>query len=459
MSADRLLRVQRILERVARVDPASRAEFLARLCGNDADLLAEAQSLLPHFVAMSDFEPKRPPGSFWRLPGTTTFAESESAAGDDPVFNLQPPFYMGQYKIEAVLGRGGMGVVYRGVHATLRREVAIKLLRRAQVTPQQRQQFSLEVEILRQLRHSGIARLVYADTFGAFPLLRPYFVMEHVAGPTLTDYAATKGLSALERLDLLVKVCEAVEYAHERGILHCDLKPANILVATETPKPPNGKTSRRWLRFRHANTSPPPQPKVLDFGVARILAFDSTRSGDTRGGFMGTPEYASPEQTGGSSGSLTPATDVYSLGIVALELLTGQRGSPNTQGRLDLRSVCLNAESNHDQLTKEFRFYLEKIMAKALSRNPATRFASAGRFGGELERLVRRYAAAPSGWSSFKNHVLGFVSSQSDWRHSSLAGALKAVTRTRIAGAMNSQRATTPPNGPRENVNDDQLKK
>ena len=116
---------------------------------------------------MQSFEPPRPNGSLWRLPGTTTLASTDGSEADDPGIEPIPPFCMGQYKIVAVLGRGGMGVVYRGVHATLRREVAIKLLGRAHFTPERRRQFALEAEILRRLRHPGIARLVYADTVSA----------------------------------------------------------------------------------------------------------------------------------------------------------------------------------------------------------------------------------------------------------------------------------------------------
>lgn len=427
MNPDFLERVKAILERAMRVEPAVRAEYLQHICASDAALFEEALSLLPHYESMQQFEPQRPNGSLWRLPGTTTLSGTDDGADADADFEPVPPFCLGQYRIDSILGRGGMGVVYRGVHATLRREVAIKLLRRAHLSPEHQRQFALEAEILRRLRHPGIARLVYADTVGSSMARRPYFVMECVTGLPLTKHASANALSVGHRLVLLAKVCEAMAFAHDRGIVHCDLKPGNILISSAASS-----------------------PKILDFGVARIVAFEAACFGPQGVRFMGTPDYASPEQLCGELSALSAASDVYSLGVITAELLTGELPTRD-KGRANLHLDAIHAESVPGGLGKlrEFVHHLEKLLTKALAHNPANRFESAVEIGRELERLAVMVAPLESHWSRFKNRVMRILSPQSEPGPSTLSNALKVVTGARIARALESPGAADPARAPR----------
>ena len=311
-------RVQRILEAVSQAEPDWRESLIQEACEGDPKLLEEVRSLLPHYETAGEFKPGRPLGSAWGLPGTTTFTRAADAAADEPEWT--PPFAIAPYTVVKVLGRGGMGVVYRAVNPATHRVVAIKVLRKRLRSREDRRRFMFEEEILRQLQHTGIgrflhggiARIVHRNTPQAPPDRRPYFVMEYIAGQSLTAFAREHELDVRARLALLAKVCEALEHAHRRGIIHRDLKPDNILVEESG------------------------QPKVLDFGIAQILEFESTLIRNEDGQFAGTREYASPEQMAGRVKDLTPASDVYTLGLIAHELLTG-RLPPRKGGKVRLR--------------------------------------------------------------------------------------------------------------------------
>jgi serine/threonine protein kinase len=419
-------RVRQILERAVRLEANSRESFIRQACAGDPELLREVCSLLPHYNTVHDFEPRRPRGSAWKLPGTTAFAAAgeEIADAELPDPELTPPFSIDQYTVFEVLGRGGMGVVYRAVDPARRRQVAIKVLQKRLLSREHRSRFTFEAEILRQLRHPGIARILHA---GVAPIEQretvpgerdplPYFVMEYIRGTSLTAFAEANRLSARGRLSLLAKVCQAVQYAHHRGIVHRDLKPDNILVERSG------------------------QPKILDFGIAHILAFQSSLLRDEEGCFAGTLDYASPEQLAGSITDLTPRSDVYTLGLIAHELLTGRL--PRREGaglRLNLRGVRFDDDSSRQIPNRgELNRALAAILATALRGTKGPTYDSAGEFGADVESLLAR-CAPRSGWSGFKSRLAGFVTSRSKGSCEPANRPLSAVLRQRIALAMESE--------------------
>ena len=205
----------------------------------------------------------------------------------------------GAYQIIREIGRGGLGAVYLAARADdeYRKEVAIKLVRRGLDTEDILRRFRNERQILAQLDHPNIARLIDGGTTDEG---LPYFVMEYVNGEPIGAYCDAHSLSTTERLNLFRKVCAAVTYAHQNLVIHRDLKPSNILVASDG------------------------EPKLLDFGIAKLLGQDEEALAQTMAGQrVMTPEYASPEQVKGEK--ITTASDVYSLGVLLYELLTGRR--------------------------------------------------------------------------------------------------------------------------------------
>ena len=415
------LRVQRVLERAVRARPDSREVFIRQICAADTRLLREVRSLLPHYVQMTGFEPRRPGGAAWKLPGTTTFLRVRTeAALDPPESEPKPPFSIDQYTVVEILGRGGMGIVYRAVRPTLHRVVAIKVLRHGLLAPQDRWRFTFEEEILRQLRHPGIARFSHAGVARLRPRKtaqcgfdeRPYFVMEYVAGEPLTRFATTHQLDVRQRLTLLLRVCEAAEYAHFRSIVHCDLKPDNILVTAAG------------------------EPKILDFGIAHLATCEALGRPDQRG-VAGTLPYASPEQLLGRGEQITPASDVYALGLIAHELLAGTR--PLREGWVlhpQLNAVRVDADLPSDHPRNcEFRYYLQVILATALRQIRGESYLSAGQFGAALEGLQADFPPE-SRWSALKKLFASRPTSSAGWSPGSLGGPLSAVLRKRIGMSL-----------------------
>ena len=211
-----------------------------------------------------------------------------------------PGTQVGPYLLTELVGRGGMGEVYRASRADLeyRQEVAVKLIRAERSTDQVVRRFQLERQVLARLDHPSIATLLDA---GVTDEGQPYLVMQYVDGLPITQYADRHRLGIRERLGLFRKVIDAVQFAHANLVVHRDLKPSNILV------------------------SPSGQPRLLDFGIAKLLNPTDLGPGDTTTTDLEllTPEYASPEQFLGHP--VTTATDVYGLGVLLYELLTGTR--------------------------------------------------------------------------------------------------------------------------------------
>jgi non-specific serine/threonine protein kinase/serine/threonine-protein kinase len=262
---------------------AERAAFLDAACGSDTELRTEARKLLAAQGGAGSLIEKPPLGSL-----------GAAAASSEPL-----GLRIGPYRVVSEIGRGGMGAVYRAVRADdqYRKEVALKLVQVGDDSEETVERFRRERQILAGLDHPNVARLLDG---GATDDGRPYFVMELVQGKPIDRYCDHKDLGVRERLEIFRSVCGAVQYAHRNLIVHRDIKPGNILVTDEGV------------------------PKLLDFGIAKIL-----RSGEVGGGATVTqaqamtPFYASPEQVKGEP--ITTSSDVYSLGVLLYELLTGRR--------------------------------------------------------------------------------------------------------------------------------------
>jgi serine/threonine-protein kinase len=262
------------------------------------------------------------------------------------------------YEVETVLGRGGMGVVFRARHLRLNRIVALKMaLAGAYATPLERQRFQQEAEAVARLRHPNIVQIYdVGDHEG-----RPYFTMEHVEGGSLAQKLSGAPQPASPAAALLATLAEAVHAAHRNGIIHRDLKPANVLLTDDG------------------------HPKISDFGLARRVDGDSRLTGT--GIAMGTPSYMAPEQARASAEMVRPSTDVYALGAILYELLTGRPPFRGVTAVETLQQVFSQDPVPPRRLNPEVPRDLETICLKCLHKEPAKRYASAAAFGEDLGRF------------------------------------------------------------------------
>lgn len=274
------------------------------------------------------------------------------------------------YRIVRAIASGGMGTVYEAEQLNPRRRVALKVVKRGAVTPRMVRRFEFEAQILARLDHPGIARVHEAGTFDSGAGPQPYFAMEFVEGRPPTRWAEERGLPIRDRLELMAKVCDAVEHAHRKGVIHRDLKPDNILVVDD------GTRSG--------------QPKVLDFGLARDFDAQAATMGTQTGQILGTPLYMSPEQWSGRPDDLDTRSDVYSIGVVAWEVLAG-RHPIDARGKslFELLEAIRDSEPAPISTTNPaFRGDVETILAKALARERERRYASASELGADIRRYL-----------------------------------------------------------------------
>ncbi len=329
MSPERWRRIEELFHQALEVDAGERPRFLSNVCGTDSDLEREVGKLIGNLQRADDFLET---SAVERLAGTAALAE---------------PDRIGPYRMIRLIGRGGMGAVYLAARADdeYRKEVAIKLIRRGLDLDSVIRRFRHERQILANLDHPNIARLLDGGTTEDGS---PYIVMEYIAGESIGAYCERCALSMRDRLGLFRTVCAAVHYAHQRLVVHLDIKPGNILVTGEGV------------------------PKLLDFGIARLL--DGTAGaapGDTTGLLRPmTPDYASPEQLRGEPANI--ASDIYSLGVLLYELLTGRRPSGD-------RNAGTLAGMDRD---------LYKIVLMAMHPDPQRRYNSVAGLSDDLGRYL-----------------------------------------------------------------------
>jgi serine/threonine protein kinase/tetratricopeptide (TPR) repeat protein len=283
MNSARWEKIQQLFHDAADLPVAEQQEFLSTACGGDNTLIADVMTLLREDLRSDSF-----------INCSVTQVARDVMVDSSP--ELLIPKELGPYKVKKVLGEGGMGVVYLAEREDLKSLVAIKVLRDAWLSPARRARFAAEQRTLAQLNHPSIARLYDADTLDDGT---PCFVMEYVEGIPLTDYCEKYQCSIERRIQLFRAVCEAVLYAHQHAVIHRDLKPSNILVKNDG------------------------SVRLLDFGVAKqIDSLDATVDQTLTGLRLMTPAYAAPEQVRGERVGIH--TDVYSLGVILYELLSGQ---------------------------------------------------------------------------------------------------------------------------------------
>ena len=391
-----------IFLRVRELDPAAQDAAIDRLCTGDSklrDLVSlllrgdraplPAESLADEIRAAQDI---RPTGSM-ALNSTLPEAAAEGSTID-------------HYRVLERIGEGGFGMVYMAEQERpVRRRVALKIVKLGMDTKQVVARFEAERQALALMDHPNIAKVFDA---GATESGRPYFVMELVRGEPITDYCDHKNLSIPERLALMVQVCEAIQHAHQRGVIHRDIKPSNVLVSTIEGNKPS--------------------PKIIDFGIAKATSARLTeRTVFTEFRQMiGTPEYMSPEQAGDSAEDVDTRTDVYATGVLLYELLTGatpfdsrrlrsaafgelQRiireedpPKPSTRVRSKVTTLGMVAQRRSTlpaKLSSAIQGELDWIVMKAMDKDRARRYESAGSMAADIQRYLTGHAvhAAPPG--------------------------------------------------------------
>jgi eukaryotic-like serine/threonine-protein kinase len=352
-------RVKELFEAVVDLTPAERKALLEKVCANDASLRMEIESLLESDAQSIGFIEK----PVMVVPGSLL----TNSRDEEKIIGLR----LGSYQIVREIGRGGLGVVYLAVRADKQfdKQVAIKLIKRGLDTDETLRRFRREWQILATLEHPNIARLI---DVGATEDGLPYLVMEYVEGEPIADYCELHALSLRQRLELFRVVCAAVTYAHQHLVVHRDIKPSNILVTAEG------------------------EPKLLDFGIGKLLdSSDEVAALPTLTVVpVLTPEYASPEHVRGET--ITTASDIYSLGVLLYELLSGNRPYRIKTRRPDeiARAVTDTEPAAPSSVVtdqySEFRKFLkgdlDNIVLMAMRKEPQRRYASAAQFSDDIRR-------------------------------------------------------------------------
>ncbi|MCH9001419.1 MAG: serine/threonine protein kinase [Planctomycetes bacterium] len=435
--------VEELFERVLEVEPDSRRSYLES-CGAEVVVRQEVESLLA-FHAAARARMDTPMVS----PNAIVEAVDELVS-DSALHRGKDPESVGPYRILEMIGEGGMGTVYLAEQEKpLRRRVAVKLIKLGMDTRGVLARFDAERQALALMNHPNVARVFDA---GVSADGRPYFVMEYVDGLRITDYCDRERLGIGARLALFVRVCEAIQHAHQKGVIHRDIKPSNILVTEE-----NGA----------------PVPKVIDFGVAKATNQRLTeQSLHTEHGVMiGTPEYMSPEQAGADSADIDTRTDIYSLGVLLYELLIGMRPletdstgstSPDDWRRLvqdqeppkpatrlstagaGRQDAARNRGTDVATLLRKIRGDLEWIAMKCLEKQRSRRYASVAELSADIGRF-RRHEPVTAGppttmylVSRFVRRNRGFVAAASVVFFVLATGVVSTIT---FAVAESRQRA------------------
>ena len=402
MDPDRWRTVEELFHRALETPAADRATYLAAACGGDGDLKAVVERLLRD-DARSDERLER-----WE--------EGALLPRHDPLIGRD----VGPYRLTSLVGIGGMGVVYRAERrdGVFEREVAVKLIRIELASPAFVRRFEAERRTLAALHHPNIAQLLDGGTTAEG---RPYLVMEFVHGVPIDRWCDDRRASVEERLRLFVQVCRGVHYAHQNLVVHRDLKPANVLVGDDGV------------------------PKLLDFGVARLLAESAERTDGMTltGAPLVTPDYASPEQL--LLGRVTTAMDVYSLGIVLYELLTGRRPfrsenlPPVEWQRAILErpptrpSVAIAQQPASSR--RRLRGDLDRIVLMALRKEPERRYGSAKELADDVEaHLAGRPVRA-------RADSVGYLAAKFVQRNRIAVAAAAAVLVALVVGIVVSRRA------------------
>jgi len=356
----RFQKIAELFDRARQLSRLDRNALLNAECGDDPDTRAEVEVLLQHHDENASAVDRDGPEAAIRSVAADWLTDD---AEDDPT-----PKRIGQYTVLRTIGEGGMGTVYEARQDNPRRHVALKMIRRGLRSPQLLKRFQREAHLLGELQHVGIAQIFEAGTTRTDQGEQPFLAMEYVRGAPLTQYAASGGLSTAEKLRLFARVCDAVGYAHRRGVIHRDLKPSNILVDSSG------------------------QPKILDFGVARAVDADTgaTTLHTDVGQLIGTLPYMSPEQVAADPASVDQRSDVYALGVLLFELLA--EALPYSVPRHSIveaaRVIQTVEPTSIGALSRTFRGDIDTIVAKALEKDKQRRYESAEALADDLRRYL-----------------------------------------------------------------------
>jgi WD40 repeat protein/serine/threonine protein kinase len=418
------------LAAVEKQDAAARDAYVRAACGPDEDVRRQVDALLGQHAQA---------GSFLEPP-----ARSPVVTVDEQPVREGPGTVIGPYKLLEQIGEGGFGVVFMAEQVQpVRRKVALKVIKPGMDSRQTVARFEAERQALALMDHPNIAKVFDAGTTESG---RPYFVMELVKGTPVTQFCDDNRLTPRERLELFTDVCQAVQHAHQKGIIHRDLKPSNILVVM------------------HDTT---PVPKVIDFGIAKALGQELTDKTLFTGfaQMVGTPLYMSPEQAGQSGLDIDTRTDVYALGVLLYELLTGttpfDKERLRTAGFDEIRRIIReeeppkpstrmstlgqaaatasdNRRSDPRKLGRLLRGELDWVVMKALEKDRNRRYESASAFAADVQRYLNDepvQACPPSPWYRFRKFARRH---RAAWRTAAAVAAavLLAVTALAVSYAQ-----------------------
>jgi WD40 repeat protein/serine/threonine protein kinase len=369
-------------------DPAERAAFVASACGQDGDLRRRVERLLR--LHGDDNFPEQPATA----PGETVVPEPDDMPGLPRLSAEAVGGYIGPYKLLQRLGEGGMGMVWVAEQTQpVKRRVALKVIKPGMDSAQVLHRFEAERQALALMDHTNIARVLDA---GSTPQGRPYFIMELVKGVPITKYCNELHLTLRQRLELFIPVCQALQHAHQKGVIHRDVKPSNVLVAVQDGVP---------------------VPKVIDFGVAKALHQRLTEQTvyTEIGQIIGTLEYMAPEQAELSALDVDTRADIYALGVLLYELLTGStplnskrlraaaysevvrlikeeeppRPSTRlTQSKESLSGLAAQRRTDPARLLKQVRGDLDWIVMKCLEKDRTLRYETANALARDLQRYL-----------------------------------------------------------------------
>lgn len=363
MTPERWQIVKDVCQLALERDPGHRDAFLVDACGDDDELRRDVESLIEELTSSGiltqpiwqpNWQPKNDPDQFG--------IRAEPASRDPWLQKI------GQYRIIGLVGEGGMGTVFEAQQDHPFRTVAIKVIKQGLSSPQILKRFKRESEALSRLEHPGIAQIYEAGAEITAFGIQPYLAMEFIRGETLKEYSQSHSLSTRERLEIAVQICDAIEHAHQRGLIHRDLKPGNIMVDG------NGR------------------PKVLDFGVARLIDIDAQATRITVAGQMvGTLAYMSPEQVLADPVEVDKRTDVYSLGLIIYELLADRPAYViGKHFAKALNTIREQVPARLSSISADYLGEIERIVAKALEKNKNDRYDSPAALAEDLRRHLPR---------------------------------------------------------------------